>query len=187
MTESDIRLLKDVEDGCPIGRDELYGLINRLPGEYYARSLRIFPTAYPPVSLPVDVFVECLEIVIDLNARGIWYQFNPYYFLKSSPHIYMEAFTVPRYIDVLYQHGTILETVMHNEEYDIAKLLIKAGANPNIYGRGTPALWYAVRNANIEMIALLLAHGADQDLPDTNNNNMTVRNFSRELTALVDM
>lgn len=59
----------------------------------------------------------------------------------------------------------------HYNTGEITKLLLEAGANPNIHSRyGESALFYAVKHANKEAIKHLLAAGADVINIDTKEN-----------------
>jgi len=51
--------------------------------------------------------------------------------------------------------------------FEVAKLLLEHRALINVRGnRGESALYLAVSNQDADMVALLLAHGANKDRPD---------------------
>lgn len=59
-----------------------------------------------------------------------------------------------------------LQAAIEKPDYEIAKLLLERGANPNRRGKtnSTPLL-YAVAVGNVELVTLLLEHGANPNTP----------------------
>ncbi|MCY3944900.1 MAG: ankyrin repeat domain-containing protein [Anaerolineaceae bacterium] len=63
-----------------------------------------------------------------------------------------------------FYHTPLFRAVKENN-FNIAEILLEAGANPNLLDRsGVPPLYFAVQWRNLEMVRLLLAAGADPNI-----------------------
>jgi len=66
--------------------------------------------------------------------------------------------------------STLLVRAMETERYAAVRFLLERGANPNVASGvergGLTPLRMAVREGNCELARLLLAHGAEADMPD---------------------
>ncbi|RHZ45744.1 uncharacterized protein CDV56_101206 [Aspergillus thermomutatus] len=68
--------------------------------------------------------------------------------------------------DLLDRSGsTPLMEASSNGHTDVVSLLLGAGAQPNLFFRRSTALGYAVRHSQKAVVQLLLAHGADPNVP----------------------
>lgn len=83
---------------------------------------------------------------------------------ESSVKAFLEGSGSP---DVLDDNGwTLLHFAAQGRHIDIARLLLRSGANPNLVdAHGNGPLWTAIMNARggTELIAMLVQAGADTD------------------------
>ena len=59
---------------------------------------------------------------------------------------------------------------MNAKDFSTVKILLEAGADPNIYGHGSSPLAIAKTSKDDKLIKLLLKHGAKDVTPETANN-----------------
>ena len=63
-------------------------------------------------------------------------------------------------------NGHALYSAVYNSHYAIAKLLLEKGANPNAPAESSAdALWIAIRDGDLRMVALLASYGAVWEIP----------------------
>ncbi len=70
--------------------------------------------------------------------------------------------------------NTALHFAVHDDQYENAKALLNAGADPNIkndYGTGRTSLIIAARQDNLKMVELLLNHQSDVSILDDSNKS----------------
>jgi ankyrin repeat protein len=79
-----------------------------------------------------------------------------------------EAMMLERYISIQDFDLDKEKEIVKNQP-DIVKILLKAGANPNVSGLNAP-LHEAVRGGRIEIVQILLKYGADPSLKDKHGN-----------------
>jgi hypothetical protein len=170
-------MLEKLESGA--GETYGYQIMSHLPAKLFPRLLRVRPTVGTRGDLPVETFKECLEIAIELDCR-----FAPYLMIERSAE-HLAAFLDMRYINRHYCCITILSQAVRNENVDLVRSLLEARASPNIASGGRYPLHDAILTSNIEVVGLLMLHGANPDLPDRAGH--TVRNILREMSALVEM
>jgi hypothetical protein len=179
------RALISIENGrVPTAKDHML-LGDHLDVRHYGRFLRATPAARTPSDIPLDVFEECLGAVKEYNSRGVWCSFDPHDILIRSPD-HLKVFIDGQYVNGLYCGRTMLYAATISRNREMAIQLINAGADPNIPDHGDDAVlrtW--VQRLDIEMVGLLLRHGANPDIAD--RGGLTVRNCVRELFALLEM
>ncbi len=63
-------------------------------------------------------------------------------------------------------NGHALYSAVYSSHYDIVKLLLERGANPNAPAESSgDAVWIAIRDNDLKMIALLASYGATWEIP----------------------
>ena len=63
-------------------------------------------------------------------------------------------------------NGHALYSAVYSGHYEIAELLLERGANPNAPAESSgDAVWIAIRDGDLKMVALLASHGATWEIP----------------------
>ena len=82
---------------------------------------------------------------------------------------------------------TALHYAVQENRLEVAKLLLKKGANPNARDKYVNTPLFRTNQNRLEMIKLLLVHGADPTIP--NNSGISVRDaftYRPEVVAFID-
>lgn len=93
-------------------------------------------------------------------------------YIDTRQSVQSPAEIYKRYIDIANSQGlSALGIAIQKNDLDSVKLLLEAGANPNLKDANGDTLFHlAVTRGNTEIVMLLLQHGADIDRPDGRGN-----------------